>query len=398
MYLELELRRPAEPCACPAPRPSAVVFVLPPPPTRQADGSDGSGVSMLSSPVSALSRTGSSAELLSFTFSPSRVGVGAAASAGAPSRGPVPPSPSRDFAHCATVFCEERVEAMAAASTGAVMVTAAVDPSTGLGTLRLYNRQRGQAGVSFEPGLHPVTDGSGTPLQFQLGSGQEKIAFMDGSDTQVLVAETSANKVHVVDVQPLGVLRHSLVVKSPRGVASSRSHVVVSSWRHREHGAHGVHVFKFDGAAWVVVAVLGGRSGTSDHLRTPCGLRVVALGTSGSLCVAVAELYNHRISVFDLGSFSLKGHVLTGDAGPMDMELLSNDEGWLVGSDETRGLVRVPLRGLGPGRALTPFRAVHTEGEEGQLGKVPSLALHRDLLLALDRNRNRVMVYRVCPP
>ena len=148
----------------------------------------------------------------------------------------------------------------------------------------------------------------------------------------------------------------------------------------------------------MVVAVLGGRSGTSDHLRTPCGLRVVALGTSGALCVAVAELYNHRISVFDLGSFSLKGHVLTGDAGPMDMELLSNDEGWLVGSDETRGLVRVPLRGLGPGRALTPFRAVHTEGEEGQLGKVPSLALHRDLLLALDRNRNRVMVYRVCPP
>ena len=140
--------------------------------------------------------------------------------------------------------------------------------------------------------------------------------------------------------------------------------MAVSAWKQWHHGDYVVWVFEGSGASWSAVRTLAGGFGGPDRadgqLKCPYGLRFTADGTG----LAVADVWNNRVSMLRVEDGSFVRHVATGQSAPWDVE--DCEGGWLVACwdsdtvthvDGCLGDVGVPVgvRGSGVQSAPQPW-------------------------------------------
>jgi DNA-binding beta-propeller fold protein YncE len=233
--------------------------------------------------------------------------------------------------------------------------------------------------------------GSG-PLQFKFVGKVIKMAFTVPAPSSgpgaarptLLVADCGNDRVQEVDVVArahVGYLCPPGTLKEPFGVATSRTHIAVTTCT----AVHGL-AHLFDAVSRARLWTVGGLSGSgSRQLSGPFGVRFTADGAR----VAVADRDNKRIAVLSVDG-SLVGHVLTPGIEPCDVEEVQG--GWLVATGfEGSSVALVPAVG---GEPVALVRGV--EGSrKGQLNGVFSFALVPGLgLLVPDRFNDRFQVFR----
>ncbi len=203
------------------------------------------------------------------------------------------------------------------------------------------------------------------PLEFEFENPQFQysgyLAFTpyDGATRPLLlVTDAGHGAVHLVDVvgrTHAGYLAPPGSIEGPRGVATTRGLVAVSSWSHSDSGEHVVYVYEGSGSTWQRLRVLG--SGCGAHhgeLVRPCSLRFSSDGTH----VAVADCGNGRVALFSVSDGVLVRHVAKGLAGPRDVE--ETKQGWLVAclvSNTVEHILGpVPMGGPCPQTTLEGFK------------------------------------------
>ena len=180
---------------------------------------------------------------------------------------------------------------------------------------------------------------------FYSGIGVSYLAFTppppgSGTDTPhlLLVSDWGHDAVHIVDVVSrthVGYVAAPRTIAGPCGVAASgaASLVAISTWKERFGDQHMVHIYRAGSSRvhWTHVRVIGSGIGKSDgHFNRPFGLRFSADGSA----IYVADMGNHRVSLFRVGDGGFVRHVATGLVFPRDVEEVEG--GWAVacwGSD-----------------------------------------------------------------
>ena len=218
--------------------------------------------------------------------------------------------------------------------------------------------------------------GGSAPLEFEFESPRLRysgyLAFTpyDGATRPLLlVTDAGHGAVHLVDVvgkAHMGYVAAPLSIPGPRGVATTRGLVAVSSWSHSDSGDHVVYVYGGSGSTWQRVRVLGSRCGAHDsELDRPYSLRFSSDGTH----VAVADCGNGRVALFRVSDGALVRYVAKGLAGPRDVE--ESREGWLVACLDSNTVEHI----LGP----VPVGGPRPRTTLGGFGYPSSLALVRGL-------------------
>jgi hypothetical protein len=236
---------------------------------------------------------------------------------------------------------------------------------------------------------------SPSPLRFLFDDAHGPSGWMafTGPATSRLLVVTDAGHgaVHVVDVVRrvhVGYVAAPGTIAGPRGVAARGSLVAVSAWKQWHHGDHVVRVFEGSGALWTAVRTLAGGFGgpgrADGQRKCPYGLRFAADGTG----LAVADVWNNRVSLLRVEDGSFVRHVATGQSAPWDVE--ECEGGWLVACwdsdtvthvDGCLGDVGAPVGGRGSG-------AGEFKGPSA-LALVPGLGL----LVREQGNRGRLQVF-----
>jgi hypothetical protein len=172
-------------------------------------------------------------------------------------------------------------------------------------------------------------------MQFRFYDGNGSSGWMaftgPASSRLLLLTDAGHDAVHVIDIAGrvhVGYVAAPRTIPGPRGVAARGSLVAVSAWKYGSSGDHVVRVFEGSGAMWTAVREVAGGfggPGTADgQLHRPDSLRFTDDGTG----LAVADMWNDRVSLFRVEDGSFVRHVATGLDGPRDME--ECEGGWLV--------------------------------------------------------------------
>ena len=220
---------------------------------------------------------------------------------------------------------------------------------------------------------------SPAPMQFKFTDGNNSgwMAFTGPATSRLLLlTDAGHDAVHVIDVAGrvhAGYVAAPGTIAGPRGVAARGSLVAVSAWKKEDSGDHVVRVFEGSGAMWTAVRVVGGGFGgpgsADGQLHWPHGLRFTGDGTE----LAVADCFNHRVSVFRVEDGSFARHVATGLYGPFDVE--ECEGGWLVACLGSHTIEFVDGGGVGRARMGSKDCGDGVFGCPSALALVPSLGL-----------------------
>jgi len=212
--------------------------------------------------------------------------------------------------------------------------------------------------------LHHI--GGEDPFRFKFESPDRRysgyLAFSVPSDLSrplVVLSDAGHDAVHLLDVldkRHLGYVATPKSISGPRGVATTRGMVAVSSWMSDDSGEHVVHIFVGGGSCWTRARVLGSGCGAYDsQMDRPYGLRFSSNGTH----IAVADCGNGRVGLFRVHDSSFVGYIARKLAGPRDVEECK--DGWLITCLDSNSVEHVPSghgsrsvlgRGGGPGQEL----------------------------------------------
>jgi hypothetical protein len=147
--------------------------------------------------------------------------------------------------------------------------------------------------VTAFPGIHlRLVARPGYRFWFNAQRGSGRLAFTDpiggmggGVPPLLLVADTAANVVYVVDVtsdKHVGYVGKYGEVHAPRGVTSRGNLVAVSCWDVEGSPHHIVRLFTGGGCAWSVIRTVGWMTG--GELRMPSGLKFSRDGRHLAVC------------------------------------------------------------------------------------------------------------------
>jgi hypothetical protein len=176
---------------------------------------------------------------------------------------------------------------------------------------------------------------SPAPMQFKFNDGNGASGWMaftgPATSRLLLVTDAGHDAVHVIDVAGrvhVGYIAAPGTIAGLRGVAARGSLAAVTTWKRIDSGEHVVRVFEGSGSSWTAVRVVAGGFGcpgrADGELNYPFGLRFTGDGTG----LAVADAWNHRVSVSRVEDGSFVQHVATGLDDPMEVE--ECEGGWLV--------------------------------------------------------------------
>jgi hypothetical protein len=233
-------------------------------------------------------------------------------------------------------------------------------------------------------------------FKFQNNDGSSGLVAFTGPSTSRLLLLTDAghNCVHVIEVAGrvhVGYVAAPGIIAGPRGVAARGSLVAVSAWSCDDFGDHVVRLFAGSGARWTAVRVVAGGfgapGGVDGQLNRPYSLRFTGDGTG----LVVADVGNHRVSVFRVEDGSFVRHVATGLRDPWDME--ECEGGWVVawlGSD-----IIECVGGVEAGGDVGRARLGKWGGGDGEFKWPSALALVSGVGLAVREvgNRGRVQFF-----